>query len=139
MPVRVEEDGSVRETEWGGHYWWRELETKIAELEQKADRFPSREKTRELANLHLRRAEMEALRKAWMRSVVEGDRSSLSLVLLQMDELSHAGLSFDCLLPEDFSYIHMKYPKFVPGPRGLGIDQQAAVVVPLRLEQDSGA
>lgn len=141
MPVRVEDDGSVRLSEWGGHYWWLELDKEIARLEERAERWPSREKTRDLAKLRLRKAEMEALRKAWMRSVVErGDGSPRFTVLLQMDELSHAGLSFDCLNPDDFLQVHEKYPEFVPGAGGIAPPngEQVAAEAPLRLEHGPG-
>lgn len=118
--MRVNDDESVSASEWGGHFYWQKLDEKIAELEAKASRFlPSRERSRELAHLKTAKAEMEALRKAWMRSVVEECSTPLHVVLLQMDELAHAGLSFDCLLPEDFTFVHSKFPDFVPGPRGV--------------------
>lgn len=141
MPVRYETDDSVRESEWSGHFWWQELDRLIAKAEEKAERWPSREKTREIANLHRKKAEMEALRKAWMRSVVErGDGSPLFTVLLQMDELSHAGLGFDCLLPEDFHYVHAKYPEFVPGAGGIAPpnDERAAAESSSLFEQGPG-
>ena len=139
MPVRVDEDGSVRASEWSGHYWWLELDAQIAKLKERAERWPSREKTRDLANLERRKAEMEALRRAWMRSVVErGDGSPRFVVLLQMDELSHAGLSFDCLNPEDFLPVHEKYPDFVPGAGGIAplSEERPAAEASLRLEHD---
>ena len=119
MPVRVDEDGSVRESEWSGDFFWHELDRLIGQLERRAAKFPSREKTLELANLKHRKAQMDALRRAWMRGVVEGAKTPMHVVLLQMDELSHAGLGFDCLNPEDFHYVHEKFPEFVPGPKGL--------------------
>lgn len=109
----------MRESEWHGHFLLQELGRQIERLEEKNERFPSREKSLELANLGRNKALMEALQRAWKRSVVEGHESPLHMVLLQMDELSHAGLSFDCLNPEDFQHVHRKFPEFVPGPRGL--------------------
>lgn len=99
------------------------LEQQVARLEEKdkSFRIPSRERTRELANLKHNLALMEALKRAWMRYEVEheGRESPLHMVLLQMDELAHAGLGFDCLNTDDFPHIHRKFPEFVPGPRGL--------------------
>lgn len=141
MPVRVEEGGSVRLSEWSGNYFCQEIDRLIARLEARSERWPTREKTRELANLQRRKAEMEALRRAWMRSVVErGDGSPLFTVLLQMDELSHAGLGFDCLNPDDFLSVHSKYPEFVPGAGGIaalnGVQVEAEASP--RLEQGPG-
>lgn len=109
----------MRATEWGGHFGLSVLERDIAALEERASRYPSREKRLELANLKHNRALMEALRRAWMRGVVEGAKSPMHVVLLQIDELTHAGLPLDCLNPEDFHYVHEKFPEFVPGPSGL--------------------
>jgi hypothetical protein len=120
MPVRHEfEDDSVRMSEWSGNFGLQVIDQDIAALEGRSVKFPSREKARELANLKRNKSLMEALKRAWMRSVVEGAKSPMHVVLLQIDELSHAGLPLDCLNPEDFHYVHEKFPEFVPGPSGL--------------------
>ena len=43
---------------------------------------------RHLANLKHRKAQMDALRRAWMRGVIEGAKSPMHVVALQMDELA---------------------------------------------------
>ena len=120
VPIRYDVlDDSVSLSQWSGTFGLQVIDQDIIALEGRTAKFPSREKARELANLKRNKAVMEALKRAWMRSVVEGAKSSMHVVLLQIDELSHAGLPLDCLNPEDFHYVHEKFPEFVPGPSGL--------------------